>query len=224
MQQEGLFVADDFKPEVPDGTPLNEAVSSLIKELRRGNELEATYWAFQIEANFYKYLWRRLYIFAAEDVGLANPDAIVQIRALAEAYMTIRKESRKNRPDGNLITMAVLVLARSQKNREADHLKNVEHILRKLYGWMASVPDYAIDAHTEKGRKKWDKEDRNRMWMLEWSKVDPEIGPFDWQLWMLRRLVTLGELESDFVEEIADKWESQGQLLYGKEGYPDVQP
>lgn len=216
---------EKFDPHVPDGTPLNEAVSTLIKELRRGNEMEALYWAFQIEANFWRYLWRRLFIFAAEDVGLGNPDAIVQIVALASAYETIKKESRNSKPDGNLISMAVLLLARSEKNREADHLKNVEHVLRKKYGWMASVPDYAIDAHTKRGRGKYtDKQERDRMWFLEWSKVDPEVGPLDWQLWHLRRIAHEGALDMDWVEERAQEWNEAGLLKFGLEGYPGLPP
>ena len=61
---------------VPDGTPLKVAVSALIKTLRRGQEVEALYWARQIEARYAKYVWRRLRIFASEDVGLADPQAL----------------------------------------------------------------------------------------------------------------------------------------------------
>ncbi len=66
------------KPDLrtPDGTDLRVAVSALIKALRRGQELEGYYWAKQIEAGgFWRYLWRRLRIFASEDVGLGDNQA-----------------------------------------------------------------------------------------------------------------------------------------------------
>lgn len=215
---------EKFKPTVSDGTPLNEAVSSLIKEMRRGKELEALYWATLIEENFWKYLWRRLAIFAAEDVGFGNPMAIVIIESLASAYERIKRESRKDKPDGNLVSFAVLTLCRSEKNREADHLKNVLHVVRRRYGWMAKVPEYAVDAHTERGRKIWtDKHDRDRMWFLEWSSVKPEVGPLDWQLWHLRRIAHEGVIDPAWVEEKAKEWEKEGLLFYGLEG-PENSP
>lgn len=215
---------DSFKPITPDGTPLNEAVSLLIKELRRGKELNALYWATQIEENFWKYLWRRLLIFAAEDVGIGTPYAIASVHALAEAYSRVKKESRAKTPDGNLVSMAVLLLARCDKNREADNLKNVLYVLRKRYGWMPEVPEYAIDAHTARGRAIYtDKQERDRMWFTEWSLVDPKVGPYDWELWHLRRLVAEGAMEHEDVEKIAAGWEEAGMLEYGMEG-PEPKP
>lgn len=211
----------DFEMKCPDGTPLNEAVSILQKEIRRGKELEALYWARQIEAYFPKYVWRRLVIISAEDIGLGNPQAVVVVEALWSAYEVIRKESRKDKPDGNLIAMAVLLLCRSEKNREADHLKNVEHSLEK-HGWKPEIPEYAIDSHTKRGREIYrTKEDRDRGWFLEWSKVDPEVGPYDARLWHWRRLAGEGTLDTEEVEKQALAWAEAGDLLYGIEGrYP----
>jgi hypothetical protein len=223
QQDGGLFPGiepkeDKFEPRVPDGTPLNEAVSILIKELRRGMELEALYWARQIEVSFHKYLWRRLAIFACEDVGLGDPQAIVVVESLEKAYARIKTESKAGKPDGNLISMACLYLARATKNREADHLKNVAHVLEQI-GWRPSTPEYAIDAHTARGRMIYKtQEDRDRGWFLEWSKVMPEVGPYDARLWHLRRLVDEGTLDTEFVEDLATKWDAAGQLVYGMEG------
>jgi hypothetical protein len=212
-----------FEQTVPDGTPLNEAVSILIKELRRGRELEALYWARQIEGSYHKYVWRRLAIFAAEDVGLGNPLAVVIVQSLAMAYDTEKRDSSRGKPDGNLITMAVMVLARSMKNREIDHLKNVEHSLTK-HGWKPDVPDYAIDAHTRRGRDVYtDPGERDVLWFTEWSKVIPETGPYDARLWHLRRLVRKGLMESEAVEALAREWEAAGELVHGIDGaYPVV--
>lgn len=211
-----------FEAQCPDGTPLNEAVSILIKELRRGRELQALYWARQIESGgFYKYVWRRLAIFAAEDVGLGNPLGIVVVQSLQNAYMTARSDSSKSTPDGNLITMAVMVLARSEKNRECDHLKNVEHSMVK-HGWRPEVPEYAIDAHTRRGREVFtDPAERDLLWFTEWSKVEPEVGPLDYRLWHWRRLALKGVMAPEEVEKQAAEWDQAGLLVYGLEG---VQP
>lgn len=224
-EQNALFdrpQEDKFEPKVPDGTPLNEAVSILIKELRRGKELEALYWARQIEGNsgkgFVKYLFRRLAIFACEDVGPGEPMALQVVQAARDAYVTTMQESKSGRPDGNLISWPVLFLARAMKNREADHLKNVAHVLEKA-GWKPEIPDYAIDAHTARGRAIYKtQEDRDRGWFLEWSKCENEVGPFDARLWHLRRLVDEGTLDREFVEDLARTWDDAGQLMYGLAG------
>ena len=217
--------SDDDKPfetMCPDGTPLNEAVSTLIKELRRGHELEALYWARQIEAGgFYKYVWRRLAIFCAEDVGLGNPLAITVVQSLWNAYETAKKDSSRSQPDGNLITMAVMVCARSEKNRECDHLKNAEHSLEK-HGWKPGIPEYAVDMHTARGQGQLDKADQDRMWFTEWSKVEPEVGPYDWRAWHWKRLANKGVMKPKDVSAKIAEWDGDDELLYGVDGYAPV--
>lgn len=211
-----------FEAMVPDGTPLNEAVSVLIKELRRGKELEALYWARQIEGGgYYKYVWRRLAIFCAEDVGLGNPLAITVVQALWNAYDTAKKDSSKGTPDGNLLTMAVMTLARSEKNRECDHLKNAEHSLVKA-GWTPGIPEYAIDMHTRRGRGQVDKAEQDRLWFTEWSQVDPEVGPYDWRAWHWKRLANKKAMDpKEVAQQVAD-WDTEGELIYGVDGYAPV--
>jgi len=116
------------------GYMLDEVTSALIKSLRRGLEEEALFWGQEIEeSGYFRYIWKRLLIFATEDIGLIDPDAIVRINALAQAY-------------------DVLYLARAPKNREVDEFKN--HIeRRKRDGWRPEVPDFALDVHTRRGRK-----------------------------------------------------------------------
>lgn len=213
-----------FEAMVPDGTPLNEAVSVLIKELRRGHELQALYWARQIEGGgFYKYVWRRLAIFCAEDVGLGNPLAITVVQSLWNAYETAKRDSSRGTPDGNLLTMAVMVLARSEKNRECDHLKNAEHSLTK-HGWKPGIPDYAVDAHTRRGRALLgdDKDQRDVLWFTEWSKVEPEVGPYDWRAWHWKRLANKGAMNAAEVADQVAIWNADGDLVYGPDGVAPV--
>lgn len=221
-RQVGVASRDELT--VSDGTPLPVAVSVLIKELRRGHELPALYWSRQIEKPFYKYLWRKLATFAAEDIGTANPLAIATVMSLREAYLAEKAESRRAWPDGNFISMAVLVLARSPKNRECDHLKNVEHVLEHN-GWKPEIPEYALDGHTEAGRaRQLSQHEQDVEWFLESSVVVPEVGPYDARLWHLRRVAHEGDgslLPVEQVEQWADEWEHQGDLIYGVDGvYP----
>lgn len=220
---EGQETLDAFKPSLPNGVPLNEAVSILIKEMRRGKEVEAVYWAREIEARFHKYVWRRLAIFAAEDVGIANPNLIVQIRALWESYVQIDAESSaKGRPDGNLIVMAVMLCARSPKNREVDNMKNVIGALVKEAHWQPEIPEYAIDGHTAAGREANPefRTDRGRAlhWFTIGSHVENETGPRDAKLWHFRNMARRGIIDTDQVEGLAKDWDEKGYLEYGLEG------
>ena len=56
----------DELPVLPDGTEYDVAVSALIKTLRRGLELDATYWASQLLVRYPWKTWRVLEVFAAE--------------------------------------------------------------------------------------------------------------------------------------------------------------
>jgi hypothetical protein len=219
---------DDYQRTVPDGTLLSDAVSILIKELRAGHELEALYWARQIEDKFYKYVWRRLEIFACEDVGLANPFLIVIVGALKSAYMTHRAESSKDKPDTNIIAMAVLLLARSAKNREVDNLKNVLGALMKEAGWQPEIPEHALDSHTSSGRNDprfRDPAFRAMHWFTVASRVTPEVGPMDAYLWHLRNLSRSGAgvLPREDVDAMEAGWREEGRLVYeAGSGYPEV--
>lgn len=95
-----------------------EVMSALQKSIRRGDEDAALYWAIEMYlSELANHCWSRLRVIAAEDVGLAGPDVIVQVNALR----TIWKE-RKASPDARLyFVMAVLLLVRSPKSRIVDH-------------------------------------------------------------------------------------------------------
>ena len=147
-------MSDKYENKTKRGYMLDEVTSALIKSLRRGMEEESLFWAQEIEeSGYWKYIWKRLLIFCAEDVGMADPDGIVRVNALAQTYETIRKNQQKGVPvEGDLLAMAVLYLARAPKNREVDEFKN--HIeKRKREGWRPEVPDFALDVHTRRGRK-----------------------------------------------------------------------
>lgn len=215
---------DDEELKVPDGTSLPLATSALVKCLRHGAELDAAYWAQQLEYRFPKYLWRRLAIFAAEDVGLADTSAIIVVSSLRTAYEQIAKESRAPRPDGSLIGLAVLVLCRAPKNQEASNLMNALQHLRED-GWRGRIPDEAIDGHTAEGKNAMPRSnDRLRFWLERASKAHPERGTKDWRLWIERWAARRGAVSSEHVEQQADEWLNEGRLIWGAQGYEPSGP
>lgn len=136
------------------GYPLDEATSALQKSIRRGLEGEAMYWALELaESGYGQYLWRRLMVIAAEDIGIADPQALT----VASAGWLATKESTKSftTPPGmklEFLGPTILYLCRAPKNREGDDF--CWYIMeRRKRGWRLPIPDYALDEHTERGRK-----------------------------------------------------------------------
>ncbi len=162
--------------------PMDEVASALQKCIRRGLEEEALYWALELETEFMMYVWKRLAITAAEDIGMANPMASVLINSLWQTYETVRKNSATKSVDENVLAFAVLYLCRSPKNREVDDFKNVVVEERKdqqrLNGDAQNpvrreIPDFALDMHTERGRKM---KRGIKHWWEEGTRISPRAG------------------------------------------------
>jgi replication-associated recombination protein RarA len=136
----------------PGGHLCGEVASALQKSIRRGEEREALYWATELElAGFGAYVWKRLKIIASEDVGLADSNVAVQVRALFENWQEVRKQTQPGYEGFYRVFMlhAVAVLARAPKSRMLDHA------LMMLYAGdrpKLPIPDYALDMHTKRGR------------------------------------------------------------------------
>jgi len=137
-------------PRTVNGHNLFEVVSGLQKAIRRGQVDDALYWATDMDlSGFSGYLWRRLFIIACEDIGLANPDAITQVNALFNAYHA-QKPSKNQGPKRLMLAQAVIVLATSPKSRLVDDAMVVHYWDHE--NQYREVPDYALDKHTSKGR------------------------------------------------------------------------
>src|SRR5262244_1581104 len=76
------------------GYAFDEVTSSFHKEIRLGNEEAALFWGFELYEAAPYYFWKRLLIQAAEDVGLADPQVLVQLTALAQAWEFCKRHSR----------------------------------------------------------------------------------------------------------------------------------
>jgi replication-associated recombination protein RarA len=140
------------------GYALGECSSALQKEIRRGNEEAAMYWAIEIETVQPKYLMNRLKVIASEDIGLTVPDFPATINALAQNYLECRQ--RRSTSKVMFLSHIILLMCRAPKSRVVDDFifvahKNLTHL---------EVPDYALDKHTGKGRamgrgfKHWEEE------------------------------------------------------------------
>ena len=141
-------------PEMPQtsrGYDIYELASALQKDVRRGNEYQAMFWAVELESFNPTALWNRLRVIASEDIGIANPLAPLVIDVLEKEYDDAKE--RENDSYRLFLTHAVLFLARSRKSRIVDDLLNVvygeiQHEDKKL-----PIPDYALDMHTLRGKK-----------------------------------------------------------------------
>jgi len=189
------------------GYLLAEAVSALQKTIRRGLEVEALYWAAEIETRYAGYLWRRLKIIANEDIGLAAPQVLVLVHSLQEQYDEA-KARRNGPPDYRLmLANAVLALCRSPKTRTADDLQTVVYQRIEQQGWRMDVPDCALDKHTARGRargRSWDH------WREHGCVLDPKSetpNPYADEAHALRKTMARAKPADD------PKTETQGSLF-----------
>ena len=130
-----------------NGYVADEVISALQKEIRRGNVEDAAYWAYEmIVSDLETKLWSRLATIAAEDVGLADPQAVVVVATMREAYFGFPAGRTERFLYG---LMGAAYLAAAPKDRMVDELY---HCLQKGLLGKKEIPDYALDKHTARGR------------------------------------------------------------------------
>lgn len=130
-----------------------EVISALQKEIRRGHEESALFWALELCPQFENHLWKRLVVIVNEDIGLANPPLLMLVPSQKQVYFELRSTGA---PEAKLVlTNTILAMSRSPKSRLADHClcavaqaKLREH----ARGCNPPIPDYALDKHTARGR------------------------------------------------------------------------
>ena len=130
---------------------LFEVVSALQKEIRRGNEEGAMYWALEFLPRYEAYLWRRLLIIANEDIGLANPPVVQFVTSQCNCWFTMRRLNGKGECR-LVLANAILAMCRSPKSRLADHFQCVVNKANSN-GSKREIPDYALDKHTLRGKQ-----------------------------------------------------------------------
>lgn len=131
-----------------------EISSAFQKSVRRGKIDESCYWATELlNSNYHKYLWKRILIITVEDIGIAEPDAIVRIKALHDTFFSLighyKVETKEPRI---MVYQAIYYLCKAPKTRLADYMKNYYHQSHNERN--LEIPDYALDIHTRKGKMK----------------------------------------------------------------------
>jgi replication-associated recombination protein RarA len=136
-----------------NGYLMSECTSAMQKCIRRGLEEEALFWATELDlAGYGGYVWKRLRIIASEDIGLADSNVCVQVRALYDNWVEQRKKNKEDRSLAERLFLihAILICVRARKSRMVDTSLIVMYEgVRPLM----KVPDFALDMHTIRGRK-----------------------------------------------------------------------
>jgi putative ATPase len=117
-----------------------DTISAFIKSLRGSDPDAALYWMAKMlhAGEDPRFLFRRMLILSCEDVGLADPQAIVVVNAAAEAF------ERVGMPEGNyFLSHACLYLATAPKSNTAGAIfPAIAHIEEHGTG---PVPDHLRD-------------------------------------------------------------------------------
>ncbi len=179
-----------FKPKIIGDYEFDEVASALQKMIRRGKEYEAVYWAYLLHQSGYgRYLFRRLSIICAEDIGNGDPMAAVVLSSIQQSWLVLHKHNKEAVLYKFLLAVqAVLYLCRAKKTREDDSLLNLINY-RWMQGERLEIPEIAIDPHTAKGKKTYGKfddlkdgkeEERLDRWYGESSIVKNEAYEDKW--------------------------------------------
>lgn len=136
-----------------NGYDMFEVVSAMQKSIRRGLEDDAMYWGVEMfESGFIAYAWKRLIIIAMEDVGLADPNAIIQVKTLKDVYDSMTKDDKKNQFRLPFV-QAILYLVHCPKSRLVDWAQGYWFDNNTCHEVVKQIPDYALDQHTRRGKR-----------------------------------------------------------------------
>ncbi len=138
------------------GYAFDEVTSAMQKEIRRGDEEVAVYWALLLHGKSAQYAWKRVLVTAAEDVGLGDAPAVAQVYSLAAGWKVAKEGARYLSP--HALTLAVVLLCRAKKDTTVEDLQSLtmELIKRNV---KREMPVYALDGHTRVGKQRgatWD--------------------------------------------------------------------
>ncbi len=123
-------------------------VSAFIKSMRGGDKEASIYYMLRLLKGGVdpRYLIRRMLIFAAEDVGLANPFALVVTMAGGEAFERVGDEEGKI-----ILSFLAQYLALQKKSNDAlSFLKRAEKVLDR--GEKEDVPPFLRHGRRRKGK------------------------------------------------------------------------
>ena len=162
------------------GQPADVVISALPTFIRRGETEQAARAAYElylVGEEMTEYLWQRLKIISAEDIGLGQPVAPVVV----EALWSISRRFPRDTSDYTLLFIhAVRYLCACRKERGSSLLSSVTK-RRIRDGEAFDLPDYIFDRHTIEGQRLGRGIEH---FLTESAKVAPEadLGP-DEALW-----------------------------------------
>lgn len=131
-----------------DGDQHYDIISAFIKSLRGTDPDAAVYWLARLveSGEDPMFLLRRMVIFAAEDIGVADPRALPMATAAVEAFRFV------GMPEGVLpLTALTLFLATAPKTNTAVTAYAAAKAALEAHGSVA-VPAHLRDAHSAVGR------------------------------------------------------------------------
>jgi hypothetical protein len=140
-----ILLCRDCARKAPRKPPLH-TLKTIEKARDKGTPLAPA--AVLDRSGYGEFVFKRLRVIAMEDVGLADPNVIVQVQALYQVWTDLRKKREdKNDPWRLALVMATMVCAKAAKSRAVDHA------LLAFYGEdeVREIPDWALDKHTSRG-------------------------------------------------------------------------
>lgn len=115
-----------------------DLISAFIKSMRVGDREATVYYLVRLlkAGVSYRYILRRMLIFAAEDIGLANPLALSVVQSGFDAFERTGEEEGKI-----ILSMLAQYLALQRKSNDAiGYLKRVEKLINR--GEFVEVPGF----------------------------------------------------------------------------------
>ena len=169
----------------------DEVISALQKEIRRGHTENAAFLAYEMlttSEDLEAKLWQRLQVISVEDIGYGQTDAPVLIQTLFQMHDNFPRSG-----DRFLFALhAVRYLCGCTKDRSSDEFLNwVKHAI-EIEEQRPAVPEYALDMHTEAGRRLGR---GKRHFLEEGARVSPELA--DREQTYRQRLLALLDAQDD---------------------------
>lgn len=115
-----------------------DIISAFIKSVRGSDPDAALYWMARMlkAGEDIQFIARRMVILAAEDIGLANPNALLLAQSCFQACSVI------GMPEARIILAETVVyLAQSEKSNSA------YMAIEKAFGWVEQYPDLPVPMH-----------------------------------------------------------------------------
>jgi replication-associated recombination protein RarA len=171
--------------------PADEVISALQKEIRRGNTENAALLAYEMATTspeLEAYLWHRLLVISVEDIGWGDLQAPVLVHTLDQI------RSAFDRQEGERLLFAihaVRYLCKCQKDRSSDEMTNWLRYEVEGGRLLPTIPDYALDMHTERGPKMG--RGLGHFWEVG-ARISPELPDRD-IIYRQRVLALLEEIE-----------------------------